>query len=198
MLVFEEKVNPEIRTDFIKKIKEVSSYLGIQPNWLMAVINFESNETFSGSVKNSITNAVGLIQFMPNTAESLGTTTFLLENMGEVAQLDYVKKYYTPYKSKITNFIDLYFATFFPIAIGKPLTYVLGTTNIPPSLIAASNPVFDINTDGKITKLEVENVIIKKIPEELRNLMFKTNKTSIVGVVVSLGLTAYLLKKLWD
>ncbi|TYB78337.1 transglycosylase SLT domain-containing protein [Bizionia myxarmorum] len=200
MLIYQDKVPSNIRTAFIAKIKEVSSYLNIDPNWLMAVINFESAGTFSPSIENHITGATGLIQFMPNTAQSLGTTVSALSRMSGVQQLDYVKQYYNPYKTKIKSYIDLYFATFFPIAIGKAGNYVLQTSRIPPGVIATSNPIFDINKDGKITKQEVETVMLSRIPANLIHLV-QTNKTiSLFGVVVFAAAAYYGGKKLklWE
>lgn len=197
MLIYQDKVPSNIRTAFINKINEVSNYLGIDPNWLMAVINFESAGTFSPSIENHITGATGLIQFMPNTAQSLGTSVNALKNMSAVQQLDYVKMYYKQFKSKINSYIDLYFATFFPIAIGKPGNYVLQTSRIPPGVIAASNPIFDLNQDGKITKSEVEQVMLSKIPASLIHLV-QTNKTiSLFGFAALTALAIYGARKIW-
>ena len=195
MLIYQDKIPSSYRTAFINKVNEVSNYLGINPNWLMAVINFESAGTFSPSIENHITGAVGLIQFMPNTARSLGTSVSQLANMSAEDQLDYVKAYYNQFKSKIKSYIDLYFATFFPAAIGKAGNYVLQTSSIPPGVIAASNPIFDINQDGKITKQEVEHVMLSRIPAELVHFI-KNNKTvSLVGVLALAALTYYGYKK---
>lgn len=197
MLIYQDKIPTSYKTAFINKVKAVSNHLGINPNWLMAVINFESAGTFSPSVENHTTGATGLIQFMPNTAESLGTTVNQLANMTAVQQLDYVKAYYNQFKSKINSYIDLYFATFFPVAIGKSGSFILKTNQIPAGVIAASNPIFDINQDGKITKQEVEQVMLSKIPASLIHLV-KTNKTiSLFGVAAFTALAIYGARRLW-
>src|SRR5690606_25639726 len=138
--------------------------LGIDPNWLMAVMYFESAHTFSPAIQNPYTNATGLIQFMPSTAKELGTTVEALKNMSANDQLLYVYKYYARYKSKLKSYVDLYLITFFPIASGKPLDYVLQTATLPAHLIAKQNPVFDLNKDGKITVAEIQKVMLAKIP----------------------------------
>lgn len=197
MLIFEDKVPGAIRSQFIDKVKAISQDLGINPNWLMAVINFESAGTFSSTIKNKYSNAVGLIQFMPNTAKGLGTSTYLLENMGAIAQLDYVKKYYKQFKTA-NSYIDLYFATFFPLAMGKASSFVLQTASIPASLIAKQNPVFDTNKDGKVTKAEIEKVMLSRIPSELRHFI-SSKKKSLTGVAILLiVLTIYTVNKKWD
>lgn len=196
MLIYQDKIPSSYRAAFINKVNEVSNYLGINPNWLMAVINFESAGTFSPSIENNITGAVGLIQFMPSTARSLGTSVSQLSNMSAVQQLEYVKQYYNQFKSKIKSYIDLYFATFFPAAIGKPGNYTLQTSSIPPGVIAASNPIFDINQDGKITKQEVEHVMLSRIPAELVHFIQNNKAISLLGVLTIAALAYFGYKKL--
>lgn len=47
MLIYENKVPASYRTAFIAKVIQVSKNLGINPNWLMALIDFESAGSFS-------------------------------------------------------------------------------------------------------------------------------------------------------
>lgn len=164
MLIYEEKIPSNSRFQFVAKVKEVSSRLGINPNWLMAIMNWESARTFSASVRNSYTNATGLIQFMPATAIDLGTTVDRLAAMSEVEQLEWVYKYYARYKSKLKSYTDLYLTTFYPVAVGKASGYVLGTSDYRIRKIAEQNPAFDVNRDNRITKGEIESVMLKKIP----------------------------------
>src|SRR5205085_3198990 len=64
---------------FKDKVVQIASDLGTNPNFLMAVMSFESGGTFSPSIKNAAgSGAVGLIQFMPPTAKGLGTSTAAL------------------------------------------------------------------------------------------------------------------------
>lgn len=158
-LIHKEKVDQP----FINKAIEVSNRLGIDPNWLMAIINFESAGTFSPSIKNNL-GYVGLIQFGRVAAERIGTTTSELQKMSAVEQLEYVYKYYYPYRRKIKSYVDMYLATLFPVAIGKPLTYVLETKSLPASRIAKANPIFDANKDDKITVEEIRNKMLNYIP----------------------------------
>jgi len=164
MLIYEDKIPFSYRSSFISKVKEVSARLGINPNWLMAIMNWESARTFSSSVQNPYTNATGLIQFMPATAIDLGTTVDQLKRMSEIEQLEWVYKYYVRYRSKLKSYTDLYLTTFYPVAVGKPSNYTLGTSDYRIHKIAEQNPAFDVNKDNKITKGEIESVMLKKIP----------------------------------
>lgn len=51
-LIHENKVPSSYRNAFITKVKEVSSRLGINPNWLMQVMYFERAGSFSPSKVN--------------------------------------------------------------------------------------------------------------------------------------------------
>jgi hypothetical protein len=165
MLIYEDKVPQSYRTAFIAKVKDVATRLGINPNWLMQVMYFESAKTFSPSIKNPYTGATGLIQFMPTTATGLGTTVLQLSQMSAVEQLEYVYKYYAPYKAKIKSYVDLYLTTFFPLAVGKDGNFIIQTSKISAALIATQNPAFDLNKDGQITVKEITEVMLSKVPK---------------------------------
>ena len=167
-LVYESKVPTSYRNDFVKKVREVSTRLGIDPNWLMAIMYWESARSFSPSIQNSI-GATGLIQFIPSTARGLGTTTTALKNMSAVDQLDYVEKYFNVYKGKLNSYVDTYFAVFFPLAIGKPDDWVIQGGGILASQIAKQNPAFDVNKDSKVQVWEVKKVMLEKLPREWIN-----------------------------
>lgn len=175
-LIYQENIKNNV-TDFVNKVIDVSNQLGIDPNWLMAVMNFESN--LNPQARNNATGATGLIQFIPSTAASLGTTTQDLMNMSNVDQLDYVLQYYNQYKSKITKYVDLYLATLFPAALGKPDNYVLQTDTLSASKIASENPVFDLNKNNQITVGEIAQQKLDSIPSDWRNV-FTASKDSIV------------------
>ena len=186
MLIFENKLPSNNRGAIIAKINKVAKDLGISPNWLMAVINFETAGTFSPSIQNKFTNATGLIQFMPATARGLETTVTELKSMDFLQQLDYVQRYYRPYSSRIKGFIDLYLATFFPLAIGKPDNWVLQTNRISAKTIADQNPIF---SDGnKVTVGKIKRVMLSRIPVQYAAQLVKDN-IGTIGVVTLLALT---------
>ncbi len=159
-LIYENKVGAE----FANKVIYISRKLNVNPNWLMAIMNFESG--LKPSAINKHTNATGLIQFMPKTAKSLGTSTEELKRMTAVEQLDYVYKYFYPYRYKIKSFVDMYLVTFLPVSVGKPVDWVLRAKNLPAEAIARVNRVFDVNKDGVLTVAEIEQIMLNQIPAE--------------------------------
>lgn len=156
----------KLSVDKIAKVQQVSKDLNINPNWLLAVMYFESAKTFSPSIKNGI-GSVGLIQFTRDKAgvnyKTINGKKYLLDDIAKMSfiqQMDLVKDYYKDvYKilkiNSINSFIDLYLVTFFPRAVNKPLNYVFETSGLSASKIASQNPIFDKNKDKKITKNEV-------------------------------------------
>lgn len=144
-----------VEQDFRNKVRKIAKELGFDPNWIMAVMAFETGRSFSPSKKNPApgASATGLIQFVESTAAGIGTSTRELSRMSAVEQLDYVKKYYEPYKSKVKNLGDAYMAVLWPRGIGKPDSYVLWTQAGTPREYNA-NSGLDTNKNGIITRAE--------------------------------------------
>lgn len=166
-LVYSNKVTLQ----FTEKVRYISDLLGIDPNWLMWVMFFESS--LNHRAQNPGTNATGLIQFMPATARSLGTTTADLLQMSAVEQLDYVYAYLKPYRGRMNSMIDVYFAVFFPVAMNKDDEYILQTSSLSASKIASQNQGFDLNKDGKITRSEVIAKVSVGVPFDYQAIMKK-------------------------
>ncbi|MGK4568286.1 hypothetical protein [Flavobacterium sp. 3HN19-14] len=93
---------------------------------------------------------------------------------------DLVYEYYKNYAHDVTSAIDCYLVTFFPVAVGKPLNYVLKTSSLSAKLIADQNPIFDPDHNSQVTVAEVLN--------HFQNLY------SSVWPLISAGATAQYLK----
>jgi hypothetical protein len=112
-------------------------------------MSFETGGTFDPSVKNRAgSGATGLIQFMPETAQALGTTTEELARMTPEQQLEYVEKYLAPYKGKLGNLQDAYMAVLSPRAIGQAADAPLFTQG---SLAYWQNAGLDREGKGVVT-----------------------------------------------
>ncbi len=158
-----------LSADKINKVVEVCNRLGFNPNWLLAVMFFETGRTFSPSKRNSI-GSVGLIQFTRDKKgveyKTIGGKKYMLDDLAKMSfieQMDVVEAYYKEAKGikPVKSFIDCYLVTFFPAALGKPSDYLLATKYLSAELIATQNPAFDINKDKKILKHEVEDYFRK-------------------------------------
>lgn len=153
---------------FEKKLNTGSANLKINPNWLMELMQDESGvnpaaENTSYPMEGGY--ATGLIQFSPNTAIGLGTTTAQLKQMSATEQLDWVFKYFAPYKGKIKSYFDLYLITFFPAAIpySNDDNYIFETAHIARSSVAKNNPTMDIDHNGYVTIGEFKQYVRDKV-----------------------------------
>ncbi|EPY6920818.1 TPA: lytic transglycosylase domain-containing protein [Klebsiella variicola subsp. variicola] len=149
----------KVSKEFKLKVIEVCERLEINPDYLMSCMAFETGETFSPSVRNPNGSATGLIQFMSNTARSLGTTTNELADMTSVEQMDYVEKYFKPYAGKIKTIEDVYMVIFCPRAVGKPDSYILYDEGRSYN----DNKGLDLNKDNAITKYEAGFKVREKL-----------------------------------
>lgn len=101
--------------------------------------------------RNPISNASGLLQFMPSTAKAMGTTVEKLRAMSRVEQASYVQKFFDMNDWTMAAFGDVYVAVFFPAALGKPNEHVIAAKDGPNVKIWEQNPGLRESPDGPIT-----------------------------------------------
>lgn len=140
--------------DFLSKVNNVASQISASPDHLMNIMKFESG--LDPAIVNTASGATGLIQFMPATARSLGTTTAQLADMSGLDQMDFVSDYFSgsgPYNSAT----DLYLKVFYPYAIRQSGDYIIGSevSLTRSQRIAEQNPYFDKNEDGLVSKQSI-------------------------------------------
>lgn len=121
----------------------------MDPAAVATVIEFESARTWSPSVKNPTSGATGLIQFMPKTAEALGTSTSELAQMSFAQQLSFVVKHFRSVGiAKLKRLVDYYAAVFWPAAVGTDDSFVIAKAG---SVAYEANKVLDPHGNGQIT-----------------------------------------------
>ena len=162
-LAWGSKVSKAFRT----KVRAISKRLKLQPDHLMAIMAFETNKTFSPKQTTTTSSAIGLIQFMPNTAKTLGTTAAKLKAMSAVDQLTYVEKYFKwvekTFKVKLKSLTDAYLAVLLPGAIKhrKPSHAVFDQKTKRRKRQYDANKWLDKNRDKKVTRAEITAYITK-------------------------------------
>ena len=154
--------------EFRVAVSDTAQRLGVSEADLMAVMSFETGGTFNPGVANAAgSGATGLIQFMPNTAAGLGTSTQELAGMSRARQMHYVEKYLSNKGVKGKGLSDLYMAVLFPAAVGKNDDFVLfGNGAATPGYGAGSraysqNRGLDKNGDGSVTKAEASAKVMQ-------------------------------------
>lgn len=152
----------KVEQDFRVKVRQIGAEMNINPNWLMAVMGYESRYTFSPAIRNPGSTATGLIQFLERTAIGLGTTTAKLSRMTAVQQLDFVKKYYVDngYAPRVQNLGDAYLAVLFPLAMNRPDSFIMWRRDEGPYQAAyAVNSHLDFGNKGYITRGDAVTVV---------------------------------------
>ena len=156
-------------------LKRTADELGVPVDSLAAVMSIEGG--FNPQARNPHTRATGIIQFIPSTARSLGTTVDELFEMTFQEQLPYVVKFYE--MNRCTGVQDpgeLYTCTFCPALRGKPEDFVVGeegvTDVVSPCATRASmdkvynqNKSLDVNKDGVLTAGDVRDKARRRLDE---------------------------------
>jgi hypothetical protein len=161
--------NPE----FLGCLDNLAKEKNVPADSLLTVMQIESGFTSTdqpgkgASAVNSYSQASGLNQIIPSTAQSLGYTSQQIQGMTASEQMcgpvtAYFRHVTLPEKPSTA---DLYLANFYPAAVGKSDDYVIG--DVPGGgsreAIAAANPIFK-GQDGLVSVGSVKDWIKQKYP----------------------------------
>jgi peptidoglycan hydrolase-like protein with peptidoglycan-binding domain len=139
--------NRFVTTEFLNGVENMAQRLGTRPEYILSVMSFETGGTFDPAKRNGI-GATGLIQFLPGTAEGLGTSTDRLAQMSSTEQLRYVEKYFDQpnFRGRLGSLEGLYTAVLSGRARqnSNDVLFTRGTRAYE------QNPL-DWNNDGNIT-----------------------------------------------
>ncbi|WP_340539582.1 peptidoglycan-binding domain-containing protein [Nocardioides sp. GXZ039] len=141
--------NPNVTPEFLRNVEGMAQRLGAQPEHIMAAMSFETGGEFASDTRNPRSSATGLIQFMDSTARGLGTTTEQLAQMTPNEQLQYVERYFEPYRGRLGDLESVYTS----ILAGSPHSgdqalFTQGERAYGP------NRELDVNHNGVITAAE--------------------------------------------
>lgn len=146
---------------FLNKVKRIANSLNCNYRDLLAIMNSESG--IRADAVNRSSNATGLIQFMPRTAQALGTTVEQLRRMSPIDQLDYVEKYLRTTKRQAG------FANNAPLTGGQLYGLIFLPARAKREIFTSRgeaayncNRCLDSNNDGKITNTELSARIRSK------------------------------------
>jgi hypothetical protein len=166
------KIPESVKSDtkFTEGVASLAKKYNIPEDYLYALMAFETGGSFSPSQKNRAgSGATGLIQFMPETAKGLGTSTSDLSKMSRSEQLKYVDKYFSGKGIEGGSLSDTYMAVLFPAAVGKPEDFVLfgkGAMKGYTGIAYEQNKGLDLNKDGSVTKAEASTKVKEYLPRQ--------------------------------
>lgn len=135
--------------DFTAELNRVSAKFNIDANDLLAVMHSESG--VRADIVNPGSKATGLIQFIPSTAKSLGTSVEELAKMTRAEQMKYVEKYFESVNlPKGASGGQIYASVFLPAYVNKKVLTTKGEAYYN------ANTGLDIDGDGKITMSDLD------------------------------------------
>ncbi|MGJ4730137.1 LysM peptidoglycan-binding domain-containing protein, partial [Luteimonas sp. SDU101] len=154
--------NPNVTEAFLRGVEEMAGRIGTRPEYVLAVMSFETGGSFSPGVRNGAgSGATGLIQFMPTTARELGTSTEALARMSAVDQLEYVERYFAQRSDPgDLNTLEGVYTT---VLYGSPRPDPGSTLFSQGSAAYRMNAPLDLNRDGRITAGEATSFVRDKI-----------------------------------
>lgn len=148
--------------EFLKQVSIEAHKLGTKPEYLLAVMGFETGGTYSPSKTNSL-GFTGLIQFSPKYSPgNIGKTTDQLRKMSQMEQLKYVVPYINKNRrgKDVSSLEQLYMSVLMPSAMGK------GSNHSLPNWAYSANRGLDINKDGKISVAEATSKVRDYLPNQ--------------------------------
>jgi hypothetical protein len=156
--------------EFEKEVNRLAQKYDIDATDLLGLMASESG--LNPQARNK-SGATGLIQFMPTTARSLGTSTAALYKMNRVQQMKYVEKYFDYWKlPKGATPGHLYTSVFLPAFTNKPADYIVAkrggfrdSWGHHPASWYTHNAGLDSNGNGSISIAELGARIQKKKKE---------------------------------
>lgn len=149
--------------DFLSKLIAGAQKRGMNPDHILNVMAVETAGSFNPFVRNPTSSASGMIQFMRDTAPTLGTTIEQIRKMNATQQLEYVFKYF-----------DQYIKRFGPLDTQGKVYSAVGTGMVKPNDddvvmrrgqrgYAGNAPTWDRNMDGLIRQSEMAQAAIAKL-----------------------------------
>jgi len=118
------------KREVIFELQKLAKKRNVKWEWLVLTIHSESRG--KAWIQNKYSNATGIIQWLPSTARSLGTSVKKLQRMNVVEQIPYIDKYFESHRlfDYVRSYEDLYLGVFHPTAlraIGKGADdYIIG------------------------------------------------------------------------
>lgn len=159
---------------FADKVRDISTRLGINPNWLMLV--FFNESSLQSTAQNNI-GCVGLLQWCADKGtpgfKMIGGKSVSLQELKSkpaLEQLDYVYDYFKPYRSSLTSYENLSLATLTPGYLDEADNDAFV---FPNWVVNGNKALFTRGTTMKDYRQGLADKIIEVVPVSLQDEFFK-------------------------
>ena len=167
----------------IKAINDFEKSEGYPQNSLLRPMLFETAGTLDTTIQNAASKAVGLIQWLPITLSYYGLTTTIVKTYSFAQQLNLVREYLKPYRSKLLatkDPLDFYLSILYPALIGKPDSAIMAKKG---TATYTQNAGLDSNKDGIITKGDIR-VYFYRVTDSIAKKKGINLTTPLIGLFV--------------
>lgn len=151
--------NPNVTPEFIGGVEAMARRLDTRPEYILGVMSFETGGSFSPREVNASSNATGLIQFLPSTAEGLGTSIGELGGMSSTQQLRYVEQYFAQYQGQLGTLEGVYTSVLSGRARPNPDDVLFASGSQAYRL----NSGLDFDQDGRVTSGEATSAVAARL-----------------------------------
>lgn len=135
---------------FSSAVTELADYLGTQPDYLMMCFYMESH--LNPSFQTSKHRGTGLIQLSTSDVLKLGITPYRMAALNGADQLKAMHKYFAPFKNRLADLADVYFACFYPDGVGKSAAYYFRF----PTKYINGNKLFPLRNHNRIQRWQID------------------------------------------
>lgn len=164
------------KTRYDNALNSAASQIGVPSDWLSAIFFIETAFSMNPyEFRNPF--GLGLIGFTDIAIKQLiidgilpkGFVKEIILNYTIEQEMNLIVQYFKMNQkrfdySPIQTLENMYLLVFWPAAIDKQDDYILQTSGLSAAVVAAANPVWDVNKDGKILAGEIRNSFRSKLP----------------------------------
>lgn len=151
--------NANVTPAFIAEVEAMAERLDTRPEYLLAVMSFETGGSFSPSIQNPSTDATGLIQFLPSTARGLGSSVADLQAMTATEQLAVVEQYFQQYEGQLGTLEGVYTSVLSGRARPDPNAVLFSQGSEAYRL----NSGLDFDANGSVTSGEATSAVASRL-----------------------------------
>ena len=160
-LMYKAKEYIPAAESFTLEVEKTAQKLNLRTEWLMALIDSESEFNMLGKNRKG-SGAFGLLQWMPSTFEEMDIDKV---STSPLRQLKYVEQYLNLQQKRFgnfDNFTDLKLSVLYPRAVNKSNNFVLYQK---PNRAYYQNKGLDWNKDGRVTVGDIEGKMKRRYPK---------------------------------
>lgn len=164
-----EKTDAAFRDELVR----VAERIHVEPNWLAAILCFESAGSWSPKIRNPMSGAVGILQWLAPAAGYCGTTQAKLARMSNTRQLTFVFRYFEHFAGRIASLPAMY-----GLVLGGALYHGNATIMFTKNSIAyRQNRSLDREGKGYITTTDAASGVLKLLRDAMKLRAEQSQKT---------------------